>query len=260
MLYGCGCGAAAGTNLVRNPGFEQGGKQPVAWTVPDGLTVFWEDGGVPGKCLHLDTDVKRAEWEAHRRNPTPGRQKTPTSGNKYDTVGATAGVAVYSVPIPVTADAWYRVSFDAKAPGGEPFLYLKGYERCDPEDVSRYGTKIFFQPEPGGASFSLVAMGTSGEEKRRPRPGDYIQKFRRRFVARFPSGGTNAWRRYTGVVHMRKRHKVDAVLLELYAYWPAGDYYFDNICMERISAADAEAFKIRRREQGPTADRGRPLP
>ena len=196
ILFGSGSGGRAaskskkrGRNLVPNSGFEEGAGAPTRWTRPDKLTVFWENGGVDGKCLRLDTDVYRREWEEHKQNPEVPRPKTATSGTKYDTVAGTVGVAVYSHGIPVKEDAWYMVEYDMKGPSGEQFIFLKGYWECEPEDVGRAGEKWFFKPDPDGASYSLMVKGGVGEEKRLPRAGDYIQSFRRRFVAKMPKGG-----------------------------------------------------------------------
>lgn len=256
----CLAGSAKGDNLVKNPGFEEGKDTPAGWTKPDNLTVFWEaKGGVKGKCLRLDTDVYRKEWEAHRKDPNEKVEKTETEGLKYDTVGGTAGVAVYSEPIPVEKDAWYLFEYDVKGPGGEPFIFLNGYWVATEEDVAKSGTKIFFKPFPDGPSFSLVAMGTSGKEKRQPVVGDYIMAFRRRFVVKLaeaPASEKGEWRRYRGVVHFEKRFNVEKVLLELYAYWPPGDYFFDNILMRKVTEAEAKEVLAEKEKMGKAANCG----
>lgn len=231
-------------NMVPNSGFERGNKHPERWTPLDWLTIFWENGGVSGKCLHLDTNVYRSEWEKHMENPVPGKKKTPTSGRLFNTVGGTVGVAVYSYPIAVEEDAWYRVEYDMKGPSGEQFIFLKGYWRCEPEDVDRFGKDfIFFRPDPKGAWFSLTEWGGVGQERHQPRPGDYVMSLKRRFVAKLPEGGKDKWHRYRGVVHLERRHHVEAVLLEIYAFWPAGSYYFDNITLQKIPTSEGENFK-----------------
>ena len=231
-------------NMVPNSGFEKGGKHPDRWTPQDWLTIFWEDGGVKGKCLHLDTNVYRSEWEAHMKNPVPGKKKTPTKGRLFNTVGGTVGDAVYSYPIAVEEDAWYQVEYDIKGPAGEQFIFLKGYWRCEPEDVDRFGKDfIFFRPDPKGAWFSLTEWGGVGQERHQPRPGDYVMSLKRRFVAKMPKGGKGKWHRHRGVIHLERRHHVEAVLLEIYGFWPAGDYYFDNVTMQKIPAAQGENFK-----------------
>jgi hypothetical protein len=246
-------------NLVLNGDFSVGQNgAPVGWTRPDSLTVFWEEGGVhgQGKCLRLDTDVYRSEWEAHRKNPDAPVTKTATSGLKYDTVGGTAGVAVYSHPVLVDAGGCYRVSYDVKGQG-EPFIFVLGYWKCGPEHLKDLGEKIFFKPVPGGPSFSLVAYGTSGEEKRQPRAGDFIQCYRRRVVGRFPGGQEGTWRHYETVLQFPADSPVQVAVLEIYAYWPPGNYWFDNVSVQRATPADLEAYEAKRKELGAEANFGR---
>ena len=251
-------GPARMENLVMNGDFSVSqGEAPVGWTRPDKLTVFWEEGGVhgKGKYLRMDTDVYRSEWEAHRKNPGQPLKKTPTSGTKYDTVGGTAGVAVYSEPIRVDAGGCYRVSYDVKGQG-EPFIFVLGYWKCGPEQLKDLGEKIFFKPVPEGPSFSLVAFGTSGEEKRQPRAGDFIQCYRRRVVARIPGGKEQTWRHYETVLQFPEDSPVQVALLELYAYWPPGEYGFDNIRVQAVTHADLEAYEARRQALGAEANFG----
>ncbi len=247
-------------NLVLNGDFTMGqAGTPVGWTAPDNLTVFWVDGGArgTGKCLRLDTDVYRSEWEAHRQNPAAPVTRTPTSGLKYDTVAGTAGVAVFSHPIPVEPGRCYRVGYDVRGQG-EPFLFVLGYWRCGPEHIREMGEKSFFRPVPGGPSFSLVAHGTSGEEKRPPRAGDYILCYRRRVVARFPPGAEGTWRRYETVLRLPEQSPIQVVLLELYAYWPPGEYWFDNVRMEAVPDEELHAYEARREARGAEANFGSP--
>lgn len=251
-------GPARGTNLVLNGDFSvsQAGA-PVGWTRPDNLTVFWEDGGIrgKGKCLRFDTDVYRSEWEAHRKAPEKPVTKTPTSGTKYDTVGGTAGVAVYSHPILVEPGGCYRVGYDVRGQG-EPFAFVLGYWKCAAEHLQTMGEKIFFKPVPGGPSFSLVAFGTSGEEKRQPQAGDFIQCYRRRVVARFPPGKEGTWRHYETVLQFPEDSPVQVALLELYAYWPPGEYRFDNIRCEQVTPEALKAYEARRESLGAEANFG----
>ncbi len=246
-------------NLVLNGDFSEGeGGAPLGWQKPDNLTVYWEDGGVSGKCLRLDTDVYRSEWEEHRKHPDRPFKKTPTTGTRYNTVGGTAGVAVYSRPIPVERDAWYLIGYDVKAAAGEPFLYIKGYWRSVAEELKDQGSKIFFEPFPDGPSFSLTQMGTSGGVRRPPVPGDYIQCYRRRIVARFPPDGKNTWRHFASPVYFDGQRNIQVVLLEIYAFWPPGDYRFDNVSMKRISEEQAKALQDKRKALGGAANFGTP--
>jgi hypothetical protein len=242
--------------LVLNPDFELGkGGVPEGWSKPDNLTVFWEKCGLQGMGLHLDTDVYRSEWEAHRKNPDEPMVKTKTSGTRYNTVGGTTGVAVYSRPIPVEPDAYYQLEYDIRGQG-EPFVFIKGFWKCGPQDLDKMGKKMFFKPFKPGPSYSLMAMGTSGQEKRDPHPGDYIQCYRRRLVAR--PKGPKEWRHFRTVVHFEPAQHIEVVLLELYAFWPPGDYYYDNVRFTKVTKKDADAYEAWRQKLGDEANHGVP--
>jgi hypothetical protein len=243
-------------NLVYNSGFELGKDGiPEGWTKPDNLTVFWDRCGFRGMGLHLDTDVYRSEWEAHRKNPDEPMVKTKTTGTRYNTVGGTTGVAVYSRPIPVEPDAYYQVEFDIRGQG-EPFVFIKGFWKCGPQDLDKMGKKMFFKPFKPGPSYSLMAMGTSGQEKRDPHPGDYIQCYRRRLVARLKD--PKEWRHFRTVVHFEAAQHIEVVLLELYAFWPPGDYYYDNVGFRKVTKEEADAYEAWRRKLGEDANHGVP--
>ncbi|MBT3285698.1 MAG: hypothetical protein HN380_00030 [Victivallales bacterium] len=245
---------AADGNLVFNSDFEKGkDKAPAGWTKPDNLTVYWEKSGVKGMCIRMDTDVYRSEWEEHRKHPDTPMVKTPTTGTRYNTVGGTAGVAVYSRPIPVEPDGYYLVEFDVRGKG-EPFMFIKGFWKCGPQDLHKMGKKMFFKPFKPGPSYSLMAMGTSGEEKRDAHPGDYIQCYRRRLVARISN--REEWRHFRTVLHFEAARHIEVVLLELYAFWPPGDFYFDNVRMKLVTKAEADAHEAWRKKLGAEANFG----
>jgi len=244
-------------NLVFNSDFEKGrDRAPEGWTKPDNLTVYWETSGVQGRCIRMDTDVYRSEWEEHRKHPDVPMVKTPTTGTRYNTVGGTAGVAVYSRPIPVEPDGYYLVAFDVRGKG-EPFMFIKGFWKCGPQDLHKMGKKMFFKPFKPGPSYSLMAMGTSGEEKRDAHPGDYIQCYRRRLVARISK--REEWRHFKTVLHFEAARHIEVVLLELYAFWPPGDFYFDNVRMKRVTKAEADAHEAWRKKLGAEANFGTPV-
>lgn len=235
--------AKGGKNIVPNSGFEKGKEGPADWTGLDNLTLFWERGGPSGKFIRMDTNVYREEWQKNKDNPGSVKKKTPTSGLLYNTVGGTVGVTIYSHPVPVESDACYLVEYDFKAPGDGCFIYLKGYRKVTLEMVSAFGEDIiFFKPDPEGAWFSLMVMGGVGVERHQPQPGDYVQKFRRRFVPHMEKGQKGEWCRYKGVVYLKKRHHVEAVLLQFYSFWPAGEYCVDNVEMRKISKDEYDSF------------------
>lgn len=238
-------------NLVVNGDFETARDGQLAgWTPPDNLTVFWASGGAPGRCLRLDTDVYRREWEARRGAPEAAPPpKTPTTGTRYDTVAGSVGVSIWSAPIIVEPGAWYLLAADVKGPGGsEPFVYLKGYRELDAAAAGQRGTLRFFKPPATAAAYSVLV---GGAEERPARAGDFLQVFRARLVCRLPAGA-DGWRRFERTVQIRADgpYAAHQVLLMLYAYWPPGEYGFDNISLRRISDAEVEAAKSRRTAHG----------
>lgn len=235
-------------NLVPNPGFEQGrdGK-PAHWTFDNPLTHSWEAGGIDGRFLHFDTDVYLREVRKTTGENDASAKKTPTAGNKYDTVGGTEGVRSWSEPIRVEPGQHYLMQVDVKGPGGKPFVYLKGFRKLDAEDAKRHGTLRFFRRNPDGPAFSLLVGGT---EKRQPVAGDYLQTYRARLVCHLPGDGK--WRRFHRTLKLktRKNYRAEVVLLMPYAYWPAGQYSFDNVVLRPISEEQAEQWDARRTANG----------
>lgn len=256
--------AEPGPNLAPNPGFEQGDENPDGWQVPDNLTVYWDDNGITGKCLRLNSGVSNKVWKESKSDLEAARRKHRSRKEPVralGTVGAGAGVAVYSRPIPVEEDAHYLIQYDIKGPGGEPFVFIKGFWRCEEADLARIGTKRLFQPfPPDGPRFSLMQTGTSGGERLKPTAGDYIQCFRRRCITRLGTKeAKNQWRRYTGVVHLKRRYHVEAVMLELYAFMPPGEFRFDNINFRRVTEQEAEKILEQKKARGKSANYGSPV-
>jgi hypothetical protein len=52
---------------------------------------------------------------------------------------------------------------------------------------------------------------------------------------------------------------VQVALLEIYGYWPAGDYWFDNVRVQRATRADLEAYEAQREALGAEGNFGTAL-
>ena len=201
-------------NLLPNGSFEKGKRGLEGWQRPDGLTTFWvsrPDGPKGQKCLMIDTDVYETEvkqWqEALKENPNarPPR-KTPTSGPKYDTIGGTYGVPFWSQPIPVRKGAAYRISAEMKgASAGDVFpkVFVKGFT-----DIKGRERKVY--------EFYLACRNSTGRWQ------TYTSKpfHPSRTIGRAPSA--------------------DRMKVMVYAYWPPGAYYFDNIRIEEVPDEDGD--------------------
>jgi len=194
-----------GPELVTNGGFEQGAKSPAGWDRIDGLTTFWSGGGVSGKCLKINTDVYHDEWVAWRKKHAGGAsadeapRPTPTKGPKYDTVAGIYGVKYDSKPIPVTPGKAYKVSVRYKGKSTDfffPKLFIRGWAEVAGEKRVVYD-----------AYLALRCVEGSGEWKRGVR------------IVEVPTD-TQA--------------PVEYLVLKVYAYWPPGTYYFDDVSMKQV--------------------------
>lgn len=200
------------TNLVANGGFEAPGEQPRGWEKVDGLTMFLRDEGPPhGRVLHVDTDVYESEvrrWHERFKAGAPvaeAPKKSATRGPKYDTIGGTYGVHNYSDPIPVTPGKTYRLEIDYRCKSGDfffPKLFFRGWAEVKGEDRIVYDGYM-----------SLRSMERTGEWKHNCR------------LLTVPTPEEIVGRR---IKYLR---------LMIYAYWPPGDYYFDNVGLYEVIEA-----------------------
>lgn len=232
-------GAAAGTpttkvvNLVRNGGFESGDKCPDGWLIRyarvdlsnltdiralDNLTLFWEaKAGPTGKCIRMDTDV--IQKEVHRRMEAliadpdaPRWTKTPTRPPKYDTAAGLEGVMFYSDPIPVEKGKFYRMLVDAMArTKGVPMMFVRGYGMAKTAKGKQVKKKLY-------DTYVSCRFTTQGR----------WQHFEQNFC---PTDRTPA---------------VTEIRVMLYAYWPPGLYYWDNVAIAEVPESEAAALRAER--------------
>ena len=201
-------------NLVANGDFQAAGQQPRGWEKVDNLTMFLEQADAGrGRVLHMDTDVYESQARRWTQQFKAGAalaeapKKIPTRGPKYNTVGGNYGVHNTCEPIPVVPGKTYRVEIDYRCASGDfffPKLFFRGWADVEGNDRIVYDGYL-----------SLRSMEETGRWKHNcrlltvPRPEEI--------------GG----------------RRVKYLRLMIYAYWPAGDYYFDNVGLyEVIAAAD----------------------
>lgn len=171
----------------------------------DGLTCFWvaDPLGKSGKCLKQDSDVLLTEFRARRDEmrlpqPPPARPKTPTRPPKYDTVGGSEGVHFYSDFVDVKPDTRYALSVDylMGENAGAPKLWIKAYRDMD--------------------GWKRVAFKKYLDLK---------------------GGSRTAWKHYEtsfNPTKLDREHAIHWMRVDLYAYWPAGTYYFDNVRLVEV--------------------------
>ena len=219
-------------NLVANGSFESGRYWPHKWDPIDNLGTFWVEGGTTGKrCVRCYTDVDDKQWvkwndevillvrEATERtrgrpqslpeNPVPDPpEREPTADPKWNTVAGMHGIHYRSAFIPLKPGAIYRFSVDARGPGGTPKVFIKGF--IDQTRETTEGTVVLKR----NAYRAPITLHGIGDE----------------------------WRRFARVFHparSKSTYKGKAIQpqylrVELYAYWPPGDYFFDNVRLDIV--------------------------
>lgn len=229
----------AGKNLLPNGDFEAGDDMPKHWQTIDGLTTFWvkDDDPKRGKVLKIDTDVLQSqgyEWwvkitKGAKAKDAPKKEPSKDP-NKYDTLAGLDGVWFWSDLIPVKKSQAYWLTVDAKGPSGGMLAWLVGYPD---KPATAFGAdagafqeflqqKITNKPLPRGRNFE-----------------PFIKKYKYRGqLSSIAGSSASEWRTFS----RRERPfrptentpDVRYVRVLLYAYWPPGLYYFDNVRLSEL--------------------------
>jgi len=235
-----------GPNLIPNGSFEQGRYWPFEWEPTDRLGTFWVVGGSHGKrCIRLYTDLLDEQWvewnetvlaavekaskrtkgkpQSLKKNPVPNPPpRKPTSPPYYDTVGGLHGIHYRSPMIKITSGAIYRVSVDACA---------------DVEAAPKVFTKGFFRHRGLWRNAGRAPMALRGCGKR-------WKRYARTFC---PSD----WKSTLD----DKPISAELLQVQLYAYWPVGNYYFDNVRLEIVGMKEPEPEEQKGEAGGAASDK-----
>ena len=195
-----------GPELVKNGGFEAGAKSPDSWQRLDGLTTFWSNEGQAGKCLKLNTDIYHDQWVEWQKKFKAGAKAEDapkpiaTSGAKYDTVAGIYGVAYDSQPIPVEPGKAYKVSLSYKGTSDNfffPKLFIRGWATVKGDKRVVYDAYLALRCAKEGKDWEAAAR-----------------------ICEIPTD---------------TQEKIEYVVLKIYAYWPPGTFYFDNVSMKEAA-------------------------
>lgn len=228
-------------NLVANGGFEEkGAAGPRGWGMVglpgggqevDGLTSFWVKEGPEGSsCLKFDTDVNLEEAKERWKHIREGgkdaaRPKSPTRPPYYDTVGGNDGVNLLGQELEVKPGMAYEVQADVKTTGTTGFIFIRGY----------------------------------GEVKGEKR---VLYKYQRNLDPSLPGFKAGEWFRVKdrNLFHpTQKTPKVKWIRVSLYAYWPVGNMWFDNVAVyERPEVQKVVEEKKDKADEKTPGDRPRP--
>lgn len=210
-----------------NGGFEEAKPEqpgwlpsPKGWAHVDDYMIFWKQDSDPahGKCILIDTDI--AEPDAKKRqaavreagekgSPVPPAPK-PSRGAHYGAIAGTYGVSFYSERIACKPKTPYKITFDYKGPGGGAKVWVRGWGEFRGEERRRWET--------------IVNCRTAGD----------------------------GWRHFEQAFHPTRRPTgkdtetfvdISCLRVMLYAYWPPGQYAFDNIKIEEISDEEFKRLK-----------------
>ena len=204
----------AGENLVKNGAFDEGETAALHWERADGLTTFFEKEDGHGRIVKIDTLVDREqalEWaKEFKKNPalTPPAKK-PIAPASYGSIGGNEGVMLDSEFIDCKPGQNYKLTVDFKG-DGKPFVWIKGFLW-------------------------------------HPKRNDFADGYQTRLEPGTPS--KSEWRTFSiGFNPTEKSPKIQKFKVRLYAYWPNGLYYFDNVRVEEIQPEEM-ATLVEKRSQ-----------
>jgi hypothetical protein len=220
-------------NLIPNGDFEAGDGTPTGWQTVDGLTTFWvkDDDPKHGRVIQFDTDVYQTQgydwWVkiAKGASPKDAPKKTPTVGDKYDTLAGLDGVWFWSDFIPVEKDKVYWLTMDVKGPA--LLAWLVGYPK---KESTAFGADA--------AAFQEVL-----QEKVTGRPKDAkrgFEGFIHKYVwkGQLAAGGADEWKTYSrrGKPFRPTANTPDVkfVRVVILPTWPPATYYVDNVRLVEV--------------------------
>ncbi|HEY1784751.1 MAG TPA: hypothetical protein VGG30_04350 [Pirellulales bacterium] len=231
---------AGAVNLIKNGDFESpnsAGDGPDHWQQIDNLVYHWSRSADPahGHVMHIETDVGQGQayawWKKLYLDKTPLRDapaKIPDAG--YSSIGGLDGGFYASDLIPIKAGGAYKVYVDAKGPVAQ--VFIRGYEKELPLS--------FGDEQPAVQEMFATARGEPSLTK-----DGRARKHRLRYAYQtwFAVGGSDDWKTYT---HHQPRHPngreltedVRWIRIQIYPFWPATTYEFDNVWVVEVPALD----------------------
>ncbi len=240
-----------------NGGFDAGA---VGWARPDNVSTLLvaDPRGGKGKVLKIFTDLDRDAWLKYQRDLMLGRAdpakppKIPPPKGKYSSVAAWEGVHYRSDWIDATAGQRYWLTADMMGRSAGMFF---------PKIVVK-GFADFSAQAAGLSETSLKELGLTPEQfadlpkarrdeliqaEARKNPARYRREVYRWYLAcRNEAGG---WKHFAAPFPPRGGlpANVKWLRIEVYAYWPAGEYFFDNVHLYKDPRQKAPLPEIKAR-------------
>ena len=195
-------------SIVPNGEFEKKNPYffgPSGWDMPDGLGVKWQKAPIGEKRIKrgkaISLNTAISEIAMNQQWKKLGIKKWQFPSPKKNPIAATYGLSFYSSYIPIKKYQAYCVFFDFKSP-----------KKCS------------------GGKLWIRGYGTFRGEKRRLYET----------IVNCHAENSN-WKEFYQVFHPTKyTSNVTEIRVMLYAYWPAGTYWFDNV---RIIPIDKKVYQ-----------------
>jgi len=238
----------------RNGDFEKGW---LGWTHPDNVSTFVEKGPAGhGNILRVQTDLARDPWLEYTRKlrfgqADPDHPPQIAKDTSYGCVGGLEGVHFRSEWLPAVTGQRYWVVADAAKPGGTPKVFIKGFlNRAELIGADGLPEESLYQLGLTAQSFAAMP-----EEKRKALVAEDVKKHPERYrqecyrwYLNLREGGKDQWQHHAAVCPPRGGlpANVEHIRVEIYSYWPPGQYLWDNVWMykdptQKAPAAEEEA-------------------
>ena len=223
----------------RNGDFEEG---HTGWDPPDNASTFLEKGP-PGRgtILRVKTNLKRGPWLEYTRKLRLG-QADPNNPPKipedksFGSVAGLEGVHYRSEWLPPVTGQRYWVTADAAKPGGTPKVFIKGFlNRAKLIGADGLPEKSLYERGLDPQSFADLTEAKRREiidDDVRKHPDRYRQECYRWYL-NLRGGKKGQWHHHAAPFPPRGGlpANVEWFRIDVYSYWPPGEYRWDNVWM-----------------------------
>ena len=222
-----------------NGRFEQGRK---GWDHPDNVATFLLPAPAGrGRVLKITTDLKRAPWMEYRRKLRFGLadpSKPPKIGrdSSFASVAGMEGVDYVSEWIDAAPGQRYWLLADMKGKTAGiffPKVFVKGYLDYSARATALPEASLIDRKLTPRAFAALTAARRKKiiAEDTKKHPERYRRECFRWYLA--CRNEENVWKHYAAPLPPRGGlpKNVEWLRIIVYAYWPPGDYYFDNVLL-----------------------------
>ncbi|MDY6914523.1 MAG: hypothetical protein SVT52_08725 [Planctomycetota bacterium] len=227
-----------GRALNANGEFEAGRR---GWERPDNVSTFIEPGPPDrGRVLRIRTDLARDPWLAYRRKlmfgqADPAKPPKIAQDSSYHSVAGLEGVHFCSDWIKAEPGKRYWMLADVKGGGGGMFfpkIFIKGFSSQTPAAMD--GLPETSLNEMGLTPKQFAALPEARRKKlieqdAAKNPMRYVRECYRWYLP--CRRETRHWQHYAAPFPPRGGlpANVEWLQIQIYAYWPPGTYYFDNV-------------------------------